>query len=422
MNEVSFPLHVFPKSLRAIADDLIKTLGYHPDFLGSSLLVVAAAAIGKTRKLCVKDSWEQIPTIFLILVGPPGSGKTHPLAYCLKPLLKENERFFRRSIGNGKEDQFTSDQMMSLEVEEPMGYQVVISNFTIEAMHQVMQQGGDRLIIWSDEISGFLRNLNKYRAGGDVEEILSVYNGTDITVNRATRDNIYIKQPFACIAGSTQPGVLLDVFGKAVENGLRDRFLFAWPDNVAKPKMSKGVLGKETTLNYEAIIKKLLLFKSDNDGPKAISMTDEAFAEAISWFNYNAERVNNESNEKLQSAYSKLDFSFFRFALILHSLYTVCGEETMDQVGLRSVKSAKDVVEYYRSMSEKVIQKISPDPYDRMSEVELKVYKNLPDEFVTAIAKQVAEKNGMPERSLFVFLKNRELFKRLKYGKYAKLK
>lgn len=91
--------------------------------------------------------------------------------------------------------------MYSTEIPEASQGQYMINNVTIEAMIQIMAESNNlRQLVWSDELSGFLRNLNRYNSGSEVEMILSIFSSQTILVNRKTnKEKVMIKNAFACV-------------------------------------------------------------------------------------------------------------------------------------------------------------------------------------------------------------------------------
>lgn len=419
-NKSGFPIGVLPPSLQHIILALVRCLSFSVDYTAASILLTVAASIGKTYKLKVKNSWVESTCIFLCLVGRPGANKSHPLSWAIKPLLEATERNFGFG-GNG-------DDMFSTETPKPFIEQLVANNITPEAIFQIMEIVNKRLLIYTDEISGFLRNLNKYNAGSDVEILLSIFSGITAIINRKTQEKFMLRNPIACIVGTTQPEVLKALFQKSENNGLFDRFIFTYLEEVVKPKMVKEDLDPSIITQYNEIINKLLSLDLDASGESnIICFTPEAEEIAFAWFNQNADRVNDEPDDRIRGIYIKLDIYFYRFALILEILSWACGEGTLTNVGVEATKNAIELIEYFRDMNVKTLKILSQDPYDAMTELQRKVYdaikpkENTDGEFEMWAGLKAAEVMGMSVRNFKYFVKRTDLFKRLKAGKYKKL-
>lgn len=78
------------------------------------MLSAVSAAIGNTRHIRLKPSWESNPSLYIILVGEPGQGKTHPLDFAYKPIedhdyamyikYKDEMELYNATADKGKTD------------------------------------------------------------------------------------------------------------------------------------------------------------------------------------------------------------------------------------------------------------------------------------------------------------------------------
>lgn len=423
-SQTDFPINIMPPKMQDVILSLVKHLGFSTDYTAVSILLTVAAAIGKTYKLQVKNTWLESCCIYLCLVGRPGANKTHPLVWAIKPLMDATERNFNSL----KVVEGSQEEMMSTEIPEPFVEQLVVNNITPESTMQVMAERNIRFLIWSDEISGFLRNINKYNSGSDTELLLSIFSGQTVIVNRKTEAKFMIKDPYACIGGTTQPEVLKNLFQKAENNGLFDRFLFCYLEDAIKSKMIKEDLSPAIIVQYNKIINKLLsLPLKENEESNILCFNAEAEEISINWYNENADKINDEPDDRIRGVYIKLDIYFYRFALIFQILRWACDEGTLENVDTESTKNAIALVEYFRNMNIKTLKLLSPDAYETMTDLQKKVYDNIrakentDGEFDLSTGLMIAGKVGMSERNFKYFLKRTDLFKRLKAGKYKKL-
>jgi hypothetical protein len=417
----TFPINIFPRDIQLIIVNLEKHLGFPRDFIGTAILLALSASIGKTYKIKVKTSWIESACLFICLVGRPGANKSHPLTWAIKPLLDATERNFKKALGQD----VIEDDMFSTEIPAPFPERYVANNITPEAMLQIMAEANIRLLIWSDEISGFLKNMNKYNKGSDEELLLSIYSGQTIIKDLKTQAKVFIPNAFACIGGTTQPDVIKTLFKVKENNGLRDRFLFANLENAVKSKMIKEDLAPQVVVDYNLIIQTLLRLELDHEGnPNILSFSEEAENFSTGWYNENVDKINSEENDLLCGIYTKLDTYFFRFALIIQLARWACGEATNDIVDLESATAAKELVEYFRIMNTKTLRVLSTDPIDALTDLQKAVYVAIigkDGEFNTRSGVSDAIKAGMSERGFHYFLKNKEVFKRIGLGRYKKV-
>ena len=110
---------------------------------------------------------------------------------------------------------------------------------------------------------------------------------------------------------------------------------------------------------YFQFIRKLFDIPVEKIGEDIVStildFSTEAKEYLISWRNttHKAALQENE-NEYYVGAYGKMDIYVLRFSLILQMMYYAAGEEDMDKVGLRAVKGAICLADYYMQESKKV--------------------------------------------------------------------
>ena len=83
----SFPLDIFPETIRNIIESLNEYENYNIDFTAASFLTVFAAAMGNTWAVRFMTGWISRPIIYMVLVGSPSCGKTPPLQQAVTPLL-----------------------------------------------------------------------------------------------------------------------------------------------------------------------------------------------------------------------------------------------------------------------------------------------------------------------------------------------
>ena len=70
-------------------------LNYPVDFLGASILYTVALAIGNTHRVKVREGWTENPVLYFALVGRPGTNKSHPLSFALKPIEDRDSQSYR---------------------------------------------------------------------------------------------------------------------------------------------------------------------------------------------------------------------------------------------------------------------------------------------------------------------------------------
>ncbi len=65
------------------------------------------------------------------------------------------------------------------------------------------------LTLYYDEFMGFLKSMDKYRSGDDVQKWLSIWSGKMIRVDRKKQDSTLVTMPFMNNVGTIQTDVLI---------------------------------------------------------------------------------------------------------------------------------------------------------------------------------------------------------------------
>jgi hypothetical protein len=87
------------------------------------------------------------------------------------------------------------------------------------------------LVFVRDEVSGLIRELERYRSrAGDREFLLQSYTGGPKSVARISRSPVFVPDLLLNIVGGVQPDVAREVFSSGADDGLGERFLAIWPE------------------------------------------------------------------------------------------------------------------------------------------------------------------------------------------------
>jgi hypothetical protein len=89
-----FPLAVFPAALQDYVNETARAFGCPPDYVGVSILAVAAA-IGDSRAIEAKQTYRVSPSLYAAIVGPPGSTKSPVFSFVSRPVDERQEQLLR---------------------------------------------------------------------------------------------------------------------------------------------------------------------------------------------------------------------------------------------------------------------------------------------------------------------------------------
>lgn len=428
-NKNEFPISVMPKRIQQIVISLNETLNFPPDFTAASMLYAASVCNGLAVKVKFQNGWYDIGAIYIALVGKAGTIKTHPLNFALKPIKnKDSEAYndysakkieydFNKSLSKKeREELLLSEDEMQL----PKWDQHLVSDFTPEALIDVMAHNKRGLGVYVDELASWFKNFNRYNKGSEEQFWLSVWSGNSITLNRKTSMNMHISEPFISVIGTIQDSVLSEMAENRIENGFMDRILYAFPDDQDKKAWNSKELDEAIFSEWDKILSKLL--KLDSEAGLVLEFEAEAKSRLMEWQQDVTDFLNMPENDVLRSVYAKLETYAIRFSLLLELLYFACNESKLKSISLRSVEASLELIQYFSKTAMKAHSALSnSDPISKLPLMKQRVFNALPEEFKTSEGYKIAFQNEMSNRSFDNYLKDEKLFTKLKKGVYKKV-
>jgi len=424
-----FPVSVFPQPIREIIHGTNEALNFPIDFVACSMIYAASTAIGNSTKVRVNNSWIDGTTVYMALIGKPGTNKTHPLVFGLRAIMQRDRATF-------KEYEQARDQykiaLMRAKAEggepptKPIWQRSIVSDFTPEALSEIHRVNPRGLAVYSDELNGWLKNFGRYNRGSEVEFWLSNFSGTQISIDRKNSEPILIPHPQISVCGSIQPGILHEIKrdGRG-ENGFVDRILFCFPDNLKKEYWSETELPPHLIESWNHTIINLmnLPMHTDIDGeisPTILDFTPEAKDMLLDWQRENTDLINDTDDEGLAGMFSKFEIYAVRLSLILHLMHWAAGESAVSAVSATAVEGAIRLINYFKTTAIRVNGILSQNPVEGLDKRRRDFYAALPIEFFTDEVLAIAEGMDFPERSVKRFLNENVFFEKLERGKYRK--
>ncbi len=239
-----------------------------PAYIAAASLIGTQCGIRPGRK----NDWVVVPNLWGMCIGRPSAMKTPPTAEVLKPLgrleMKSREGFEAREFdrtaieiqqralkkamdtaaAQGAKKREAAD--LSKFREDFGNYEselkdaksrrrYIVQDCTTERLGEILADNPRGLLLYRDELKGWLRSLDKAGREGDRALYLETWNGTGSFVyDRVERGEIPI--PAACVSifGTIQPGPLrsllrASVEGSADDDGMIQRFqLMVYPDRL----------------------------------------------------------------------------------------------------------------------------------------------------------------------------------------------
>jgi hypothetical protein len=410
--EHSFPIEVFPKSIQNLIRNAEETVGYNPEYLSAGILSTSATAIGSSVRL-FNGSYDNPPILWLNIIGRSGDGKTHPLKFAKQPITEMDKKSFTRFQSDMQKYSNSKDK----NEEKPLYNKTILSDFTPEKLSESLQDNKKGVLIFRDELLGWIKSFDKYKKGGDQQMYLEFFNGDAISVDRVSKAPIRVERPNVNILGGMQPKVLKDMAANNREDdGFLARFLFVYPENL-KPNIFTGKqIDDSQYKNYNKLIQDL--FSIPDKTLKTTGSQIEIYKE------WQSEKVKECHQDDLETLIqSKLETYVWRLALILEMIEQTSKESFSDELSDSSLNNAILLVEYFRNNALRVYNKLSStNPLDSFSDNKQELFRELPMEFKKGDQTLLFNKHKVSGGSLARFLNKTELFKRVdSIGNYKKM-
>ncbi|MEA5459859.1 DUF3987 domain-containing protein [Arcicella sp. LKC2W] len=432
ISEPKFPLEVFPEIIQKIILSAQTTLNYPVEFTASSVLLATSIAVGNTHRVKIKTGFEQSAIIYLCLVAPTGSVKSHPLEFALKPIQNADIASYNaykielieylKAKEDGKDN--TENQ------QKPFWKKFLISDYTAEALYTIHSKNQRSIGVYIDEIAGWFKNFERYNKNSQQEFWLSAWSNKTVTVDRKMSEPCLITRPFISVGGTIQPLLLKEITKEnRGKNGFIDRLLFVYLKNLIKQGWNDEEMSEDLISSYNSIINCLLDLpcQYDKDGQieaTILQFTAKGRENLYTWVNQiNTPLTNQTDNEEFKGIYTKLEQYVPRFALLLH-LLKWASEETDEfpplSISAETVDGAIKLGEYFRN-SAIAVNKVLNNQLDDLPINHKEWYSKLPEKLTTEIALNLGDKFQLSERTIMRFLSNKDIFRKLKHGHYEKI-
>ena len=430
-DELLFPIDIFPKEIQEYIIECNQTLDSSIDYMGCSMLWLISVIVGNSMQIEVKKGWYEMANIWVAIAGRAGLGKTPSINNIIYPLQRVNSKKIKDYIRQYEKYEIyqkaTDEEKKQHEhVKKPVKQQFIANDITLEALIDLHQESKNAVGVFKDELNGWFKDMNKYRAGSDLEFWLSSWSGKAVSMNRKTARSSFVDKPFIPVLGGIQPSILAMAYTEEnKDNGFVDRMLLTYPD-LEIEKYNTNEMREETIQWYETFIVsfydhvKLNMMDYDEDReikPHTAVLTPDARKEWQRMFNDITDVQNSdEENEYMKSMLPKQKSYIPRFALLIHVLNYYMDMMNNDpyKVSKESILKAEKLSKYFIQMAKKVkvntivqteMKTISKANEGKSSQdVFYEMYRTNPD----LNKKDVAELLGVSRQQIYNYIKQLE--------------
>lgn len=363
-----FPIDVFPDRIQQYITLSAQTLNYSIDYMGCAMLWMISLMVGNSFKIQVKTGWQEGANIWISLIGKAGIGKTPSLNAVLYPLKRKNAfeiREYNKALKKFQEyEKMTKEERANVEKQnEPKRRQFIVNDITLEALVELHEENKNSVGVHKDELAGWVKDMNKYRAGSDLEFWLSSWSNETVSLNRKTSKSSFIESPVIPVIGGVQPKVFSSIAtDDNKDNGFIDRLLPCYPELEIEP-YNKTELDQDVLDWYNAYIdgfylgmKNLMKFDHEMDiVPNIVHWNEQSEKEWIRIFNHITAIQNNpDENEYTKSMLAKQKTYVPRFALLLNCLHCYDNETQFHSISKQSILGAEKLFRYFHYMAKKI--------------------------------------------------------------------
>lgn len=437
-----FPLDIYPERIKQVIKDCERFMSFPADITAAGILAAAAFAIGRTHRLYYQGEWRETACLYMAIVAPPGSAKSHPLKFALEPIIQINKKAIKdyaKAQAQLAQDGTVSDNLQDR--------QCLFSDFTIEALTRSIQKNSRGIGVYIDELRAWFQNFNRYNAGSEQEFWLQNWSGISMGITRMSK-KVWLEWPSIPVVGTIQPSMLEDIGkGGRSQNGFAERMLFVFPDNVPVIKLRKRMERSDTGAimlrNYAPVLQTILDMQMaipgnmDEDAePHEVVLESSADDYITDYLNDLKKRMEEIDNEYLRNVYSKMQTYTLRFCLIVNRLEYACAYQTnrdfppVDDytVTVEQAYKAAQLTEYFLLHALKANNAINANtPLAKMPRDIVKFYRQLPmgQTFTTREAEDVAVRCNVSRAKLFRLFSEtdpaKKIFTKIRHGEWERM-
>ena len=324
-----FPVGTLPDAAAALATEGADAILCDPVYLALPILTFLGAAIGNSRRLRLKRTYETSPVLWTGIVGLSGTAKTPAIRTAMASAYAHEESLHRLA----KPGRF------------------LVGDTTTESLAPLMASNPRGIFCVREELAGWFGSIDRYAqtrsaCSADQAFLLSAYNGMPHIVDRRTGDQRHLHIPRASlwVTGGIQPGLLAEAMGTTQrESGLMARLLMACPPSPPQ-KYTDADVTEATQDRFDAALQGLFAL----EGQDVVTLEPDAKELWRVFHDRTAEEAQRLSDD-LCAAWSKFRDTALRIALIFH-----LAESKDGPVSRQVMERALELTEWFKHEARRV--------------------------------------------------------------------
>lgn len=446
-----FPVDAFPPSIAEFINSHVRTYGFPADWYAGAIMTIGGAIIGNAYAAEYERFWTGSPYFWVFMVGNMSTGKSQVLKHTLFPIKEFQKKLFEENAAKYQawENNKTANGK-DFDEKEPEARRIMLNKFSMEKALQLMQDNPRGILMYRDELRGWVNSFNQYRKGDDEETILELWDNGDKMIDMV-KGSIYIQRTYMAVLGGIQPQVMQSLASNERSvNGFIVRCLFAYPDDLSKPYPTRIVPDFDVRNRYMGFMEYLHKLPNRIISPDPaikyspttvesvrLPFTDAAKEAFFQYLKNSTDKQNKCDNEVDRGFLGKFDTYVIRWAALL-KMFDLAEERAQidkddieDNDGrpvLKGVTIDTDVLaralmimEYFKKSSERVTMRIESVVNELPVEHQSWYRALTMDEpLKTKFLIETAREAGIAQRTAEKMIADMRLFKQIKTGWYER--
>lgn len=314
---------MLPQAIRNYVMDTAHRLQAAPEYCAVVALVSLTGVLGRKVLICPKryDDWVVTPNLWGALIGGPSSMKS-PVLKAMRFPLESIEQELRQEHAATLAQYANEAEIVEMErqaakqrakkkakdgdrdgareelekvggLEEPSlsPRRLIVNDATVEALGEKLNENPNGLLLFRDELTGWLSKMQREEYAGDRAFYLECWNGDGrYTYDRIGRGTVAIENCILSIIGGIQPAKITPLVRGVTmgsdDDGLIQRFqLTVWPDpNPEWHWVDQAACGKGKDQYRQAFYTiHNMTFETEDGEPPTWKFSDQAQEVFIEW-------------------------------------------------------------------------------------------------------------------------------------------
>lgn len=333
------PSDLLPEGFRGWIEDIVEHLGCPIESPAVAALIASGAVVGSRIRIRpnADEKWLLTPNLWGLIVGRPGAKKTPVVNEVLQPMRcleeaarkeyarkqedwkyellrlevkkKQHREQIDKVVRAGDDDselRLQFKEINALSRSEPVLRRYIVNDSTVEKLGELLNQNPRGLLLYRDELIGFLSKLHQADREADRAFYVESWNGDGVfTYDRIGRGTIHIKHLTLSVLGNIPPSPLAKLISQVLngldDDGLIQRFqLMVYPDSPSEPYRTKGSRNKEAEDRAYRVFRRL-----DGIDPTSLAAKQNEKGEFYLQFDAEAQQCFDNWLEELETELRK---------------------------------------------------------------------------------------------------------------------